>query len=185
MEVIEFFEYIKTPTTVVHVVGVIIGMGSALVSDILFSFFSKDKNLNTTEMRTLLILKDIVFYNLILIVFSGSIIFFTNIEGYLGSVKFMAKMSILLVLLINGYVLNKYILPHLLNKNFFKSKKEKTIRKLAFVCGAVSVISWLFVATLGVLDNINMSYSLIISGYLFVVFLGTSVSLMIEKKEFN
>ena len=45
METIEFFQYIKTPATVLHVVSVVVGMGAALVSDVFFSFFSADKRL--------------------------------------------------------------------------------------------------------------------------------------------
>ena len=185
MEVIEFFQYIKIPATVAHVISVVFGMGGALVSDVLFSFFSKDKKLNTTEISTLSILRNVVFYSLILIALSGAIIFLSDIVQYANSAKFLAKMSILLVLLINGYVLNKYIWPHLLNKNFFTLKKERNIRKLAFVCGAVSVISWLSVCTLGILDSLSISYGLIIFIYLCIIFFGTIISLLVEKKEFN
>ena len=185
MEIIEFFQDIKIPATVIHVIAVVFGMGGALVSDVLFSFFSKDRKLNTTEIFTLSILRIVVFYSLILIALSGAIIFFSDIEKYSNSEKFLAKISILLMLLINGYVLNKYIWLRLLNKNFFTLKKERNIRKLAFACGAISVISWLSVCILGILDSLDMSYILIISIYLSVIFLGTIFSLLIEKREFD
>ncbi len=185
MDLIEFSQDIRIPTTIVHVISVVMGMGSALASDVLFSFFSKDKKLNTTEINTLSILSKIVSYSLILIILSGIMIFFSDIVKYTNSAKFMAKMSILFVLLINGYVLNKYIWPHLLNKNFFTLKKERDIRQIAFVCGAISVISWLSVCALGVLDNLNMSYASIISIYVFIIISGIIVSLIVEKRELN
>jgi hypothetical protein len=185
VEISEFFQYIKIPAVVVHVIAVILGMGSALVSDLLFSFFSKDKKLNNTELSTLSILANLVFYSLPLIVLSGMAIFFSDIEKYANSAKFLAKMSMLVILLVNGYVLNKYIWPHLLDKNFFTLKKEKNVRRLAFACGAVSVISWLSVCTLGILDSLPMSYFLIISIYLLVIIFGVTVSLLVEKREFN
>jgi hypothetical protein len=185
MEIIEFIQYIRMPATVVHVVAVVFGMGGALMSDVLFTFFSKDKKLNTTEISTLSILKDVVFYSLIIITLSGLVIFLSDIHKYANSAKFLAKMSILFVLIINGYVLDKYIWPHLLNKNFFTLKSERNIRRLAFVCGAVSVISWLSVCTIGVIDSLRMSYGLIIFLYMCVIIFGTIVSLMVEKKEFN
>lgn len=185
MELIEFFQDIKIPSTIVHVISVVFGMGGALVSDILFNFFSKDKKLNATEMSVLSILSKLVFYSLILIAISGFFIFLSDIEKYTHSVKFLAKMSILLILLINGYVLNKHVWPHLLNKNFFVVKKERSIRKMAFVCGAISVISWLAVCTLGILDSLKMSYASILSIYGLIIMFGITVALLIEKKEFN
>jgi hypothetical protein len=74
MEIAEFFQGIKVPVTVLHVIAVIFGMGGALVSDVLFSFFGKDKKLNATEISTLSLLANIVFYSLILIVISGAAI---------------------------------------------------------------------------------------------------------------
>ena len=185
MEVIGFFQDVKTPMTVVHVISVVFGMGGALMSDILFSFFAKDKNLNRTELLTLTILRSVVFYSLILISLSGLAIFLSNIERYMDSAKFLAKMSILFILILNGYLLNKYIWPHLINRNFFTLKKERNIRRLAFACGAISVISWLAVCALGVLNSLPMSYSLIMLGYFGVVLVGIMISLIIERKEFN
>lgn len=171
--------------TVLHVISVVFGMGAALMSDILFSFFSKDKKLNSTEISTLSILRNIVFYGLIIICISGACLFFSDITKYSHSVKFLCKMSIMAVLLVNGYVLNKYIWPHLLNKNFLTLKRERDVRKLAFLCGAVSVISWLSVCGLGVLHKVSVSYTFLMSAYFIVIFFGVITSLLLEKKEFD
>ena len=185
MEFSEFFQNIKIPITILHILSVVLGMGSALVSDLLFSFFSKDKKLNKTELATLSILSKVVFYSLFVIVGSGLALFLANIERYLYSPKFLAKMSVLAILLINGYLLNKYVWPHLLNKNFFTLKKEHNIRRLAFACGAVSVISWISVLTLGVLNSLPMSYLAIMSAYLLIILFGVTVSLWVEKRELD
>jgi hypothetical protein len=185
MEALEFFQYIKILATILHVISVVFGMGAALVSDMLFSFFSKDKKLNSTEISTLNILSTTVLWSLGIITLSGIFIFLSDVEKYLHSAKFLAKMTILAILLINGYVLQKYVWPHLLNQEFFYSQYEQKTRKIAFVCGAVSVISWLSVCTLGVLDRLPFTYSFAISLYVFILCFGGIVSLYIEKKEFN
>lgn len=185
MEIVEFFQYIKIPVTVIHVIAVVFGMGGALMSDILFSFFSRDKKLNPTEISTLSILKKVVLYALIIIILSGVVIFLSDVSKYINSVKFLAKMSILLVLVINGYFLNKYIWPYLLNKNFFILKRERNIRRLAFACGAISIISWLSVCALGVLDSLNFSYSFVILTYVCITSFAVTVSLIVEKRELN
>lgn len=185
MEIIEFFGGVRIPITVVHVISVVVGMGGALTSDALFSFFSKDKHLNKTELSTLSFLSGLVFYSLIIISISGLAIFLSDIDKYLHSAKFLAKMSILALLIINGYFLNKYIWPHLLDRGFFTLKKERNIRRLAFVCGAVSVISWLFVCGLGVLDSVAMNYTKILTIYFSIIIIGVMIALLIEKKELN
>ena|SRR3989344_514359 len=185
MEITEFFQDLKTPATVLHVISVITGMGAALMSDLLFSFFSKDKKLSRGEIATLSVLARVVLYSLVCIVLSGIFIFLTDVDKYIHSAKFLAKMSILAILLANGYFLNKYIWPHLLNKNFFTFKKERGIRRLAFMCGAISVISWLSVCTLGILDDLNMRYISIISVYALVTVCGVAISFLVEKKELN
>jgi len=185
MEVAEFFQTVKTPATILHVVSVVFGMGGALVSDLLFSFFSKDKNLNKTELATLSLLAKMVFWSLWLIVLSGLMIFLSDTDYYLNSHKFLAKMTILLILILNGYVLNTYVWPHLLKKKFFTAKGERGIRKVAFVCGAISVISWLSVLALGILDSLLMSYLSIIYIYLMIVIVGGFVAIIVERKELN
>lgn len=185
METIELFQSIKTPATIVHVLGVVLGMGGALVSDMLFSFFSKDKNLNKTELKTLSILSKLILYSLVVISISGVAIFLSDPSGYLASAKFLAKMTILVVLVLNGYLLNKYVWPHLLDRGFFTLKSERNIRRLAFVLGAVSVISWLSVFFLGMLDGLDMGYRLIISIYTMITLCGAGVALLIEKRELN
>jgi hypothetical protein len=185
MEPQNIFELIKAPATVLHVVSVVLGMGGALMSDILFSFFGKDKKLNPTELSTLEILSKVVLYSLVIIIASGFLIFLSDVDKYLNSAKFLAKMTIVVVLLVNGYVLNKYVWPHLLNKAFFTLKRERSVRQLAFVCGAISVISWLVVCGLGVLDRLPMSYSLVMSLYTVGLLFGGMMSLVIEKKELN
>jgi len=185
MDFIEFFQYIKTPATVLHVLSVVLGMGSALTADVLFSFYSKDKKLNPTHIFTLSLLSKVVSYSLIFIVLSGAMLFLSDVNRYIHSAKFLAKMSIVLVLLVNGYVLNKYIWAHLLKEGFFTDEKERGWRKLAFACGAISVISWLSACTLGVLNRIALPYTHIISIYLLVILCGVIVSQIVEKKELN
>ncbi len=185
MNNIDIFEYIKNPAIVLHVISVVLGMGSALVSDILFNFFTKDRNLNETEITTLSILKNVVFYSLIIIIISGVTIFLSDVEKYTSSSKFLAKMSILLILLINGCVLNKYVWPRMLGEGFFTSVTERNTRRVAFACGAISVISWIAVCTLGVLNRLAMSYQFIMLSYLSIIAFGVFVALIIEKREMN
>ncbi len=185
MEIISFLNYIKMPLTVVHVITVVVGMGSALVSDILFNFYAKDKKLDNTEKKTLEILSKVVWWSLLLIIISGIIIFFTNTGKYMGSDKFLAKMTILAVLLLNGTMLNFRVWPHVLGKGFFTSKKEITTRRLAFFGGAVSVVSWISVCALGVFDTSPTSYGNLMALYILIVSIAGFIALFMEIRMFE
>ena len=124
-------------------------------------------------------------YSLIVIILSGAAIFFSDTYKYMHSVKFLAKMSIILVLFINGYILSKRIWPSIVADRFFYLRKEGNIRKTAFACGAISVTSWIFVCALGVLDKATIGYFAIIGIYLLLVFLGILISLFVEKSVFK
>lgn len=160
-------------------------MGSALISDLLFNFYAKDKVLNRTEISTLNILSGIVWYGLLGLVISGFMLFFSDPSKYLISVKFIAKMSVLFVLVVNGYLLSKKIWPHLRNKKFLVSKKEKKFRRWAFIGGTVSIVSWFTVLTLGVIKSSPLSYLGIIGLYFLILLIAIPVALAIEKREFN
>lgn len=185
MELITFFASVKVPVTVLHVLAVIVGMGAALMSDILFNFYTKDKRLDGTEIRTLKILSSVVWYGLIVICLSGAFLFAGNPEKYLASHKFLAKITILAVLLFNGYMLNAFVWKRLIKPGFFTAVKESRTRKIAFVGGAISVISWLAVCALGVLDKSPASYLVIVGMYALVVVFGSIVAVILENKEFE
>lgn len=185
MDIQEIFQFIKVPMTIAHVLSVVLGMGAALVSDALFSFYSKDRELNDTEISTLSILSKIVFYGLILIALSGVGLFLSDIEKYTNSVKFLAKMSILSILLVNGYFLNRIVWPHLLSRNFFVADEERGVRRLAFACGAVSVVSWLAICALGVMDSIKYDYLMVMLAYAGITIFAILVALIMERIELN
>lgn len=169
---------------IAHVISVIFGMGSALISDILFTFYSKDKKLNKTEINTLSVLSKVVLISLFFIIASGFVIFLSDIDKYLSSVKFLSKMTIMIILLINGYILNRYVWSHLLQKDFFISKRERPMRRIAFISGAISVVSWIFVCILGMLNDVTFDYYQILIFYSAIIIVGSVISIIIERKKY-
>jgi hypothetical protein len=59
------------------------------------------------------------------------------------------------------------------------------MRKVAFACGSISVISWVTVCALGVLDRIAISYGIFMAGYAVVILGGIVTALFMEYKEFE
>lgn len=175
----------KTLLTIIHVLGVVMGMGAALMSDMLFSFFGHNKKLSHTETRTLTLLSRVVLVGLVIIILSGIGLFLSDVSKYLVSVKFLVKMTIMLVLLANGFILHVYISKLMIKRGFLSDHKYTGARKLAFSCGAISVVSWFSLCILGVLKSVPVSYPTLMSMYAFVIVGAIIVALIVEKKTFE
>lgn len=160
-------------------------MGSAIMSDLLFNFYSHNKTLNNTERRTLRFLSNAVWMSLIFIIASGICIFFSNPEKYMASAKFISKMTVMVVLLANGLFLHKFIAPHFDDRGLLKFKNKRPIRQIAFACGAVSLISWTVVCVLGSLSSIPYTFMQFILGYTIFAICGALFALVVEKRTFK
>lgn len=185
MEPISFFVDYKVLFTVIHVLGAVMGMGSALISDLLFNFYSKDRKLNETEKSTLRLLSNIVWIALVFIILSGGALFLSNPEKYMASAKFISKMIIMVILLGNGIFLHKIVSPHFDDRGLLKFKNLRGIRQIAFACGAISLISWTVVCVLGVLSKIPYTFTQFVIAYLIFTICGIIVSLIIERYTFS
>lgn len=182
-DAIEFFKEYKTISVIVHVLSVIVGMGSALVSDILFNIYIKDKKIQKHENQTLSTLSIIVWISLAFIVLSGLALFLSDPLKYAYSVKFLVKMTIVGVIIVNGYLFWKAIHPALHKINFTDTNmhhKYVRLRKASFAMGAVSLASWLSAFVLGMLGHIPLTYLEAIVGYIALCFGGILFSQIVE-----
>ncbi len=185
MDTINFFVENKTIFIVLHILSVVIGMGSALISDFFFNFYSRDKNLSKEEIGSLELLSKIVWVSLVFIILSGVALFFSDPQKYMDSNKFISKMFIMVVLLVNGLFLSKFIAPHFTDKGLLKFKNKRSIRQVAFICGSISLISWIVVCVLGVLKSISLHFSQFILYYIFTIIFSGIIALVLEKIIFS
>lgn len=151
-----------------HVFGVVIGMGAAFASDAIFLSSLKDGRLSNTELRILKLGGKIVWIGLGIIVLSGMGIFFTDPERYLASDKFLAKMTIILVLVANGIVFHALHIPRLhrhAEKELSESSEFRKARPLFILSGAVSMVSWISAFILGSFSSFPLSFLELIGIY--------------------
>lgn len=181
MEPIEFFQTAKPYFVTFHIVGVFVGMGAALFADIIFSFFGRDSVLSPKELSGLDKLSKTVWFGLTLIIVSGVGIFLSDPEFYINSSKFLSKMTVVLVLTLNGFVLYKFVQPNLFKKDFLVSQEHRKKRQLAFACGAVSLISWVSALVLALRESLPFGFVGITSVYLLVLASGIALALLVEK----
>lgn len=167
-----------------HVLSLIFGLGGATFSDLLLFHFLKDLKVSEKEAEIMEFMGKVVFIGLGFAAVSGALLFYTDTATYLASSKFPAKMVIFVVITLNGIALHKYMLPKLLHVVFSKelqSKESLTIRRRAFIFGAISVVSWYSAFFLGFVQSTVLSTQQILLCYLILILIAIAGSLGVER----
>jgi hypothetical protein len=176
----------KTISTIFHIFGVALGAGGAYVSDAIFFSSIKDEKISKTEMRFITIGSTFVWVGLALLILSGIGIFLVDTEKYLDSGKFLAKMNIVFVILVNGIVFHSSHLPRIrrhVDHHFPSSDEFMRKKPLLIISGAISFTSWSFALVLGALNKIPFSYSTIMSVYISVILVAILCAIALFKEK--
>lgn len=158
MEPITFFVETKTLWIIGHVLSVVVGMGAAIVTDILSFRYGFNKILSSFEVSTIRFLSKVVTGALLVIILTGIFIFLSNPAAYLVSVKFLIKMTVVGILIINGFLIHRFVFENIDEAGIITKPKYKSLRRLGFSLGAVSITSWVTALVLGSLDAIPFTY---------------------------
>lgn len=160
-------------------------MGAALMSDFIFFSSIRDEKISNTEMRFLRLGGKVVWIGLALIVISGFILFATDPVRYINSSKFIAKMAVVVVIIVNGAIFHLMHIPHLhRHAGAHFPSSDEFVRKVPFLLtnGAVSIISWSSALILGVLRSLPYSVLEILGVYVVILLLGVTVAISLRKK---
>ena len=157
-----------------HLIGVILGAGSALVSDALFFGVIRDRNINTTELNMLSLVSRLVWIGIAALIISGIVMLTLGSFALLGEPSFQMKMLLVILIIINGILFHKQHLPFLkkmvkvknIEKNISDNISDRHHFKYMFVSGALSMISWLAVIILGSMRSIDLSFFSLLLIYL-------------------
>lgn len=159
---------------ILHILGVVLGAGGAYVSDAMFLSAMRDGRLSATEMNFLHLGSRFVWLGLALLLISGLGIFLSDMETYLDSHKFLAKMTIVGLLAANGAVFHAWHIPRLrrhVSLDLRRSREFIRFRPLLLASGALSFVSWTSALILGAWREVPYTYSQIMLVYLAVVVL--------------
>jgi uncharacterized membrane protein YbjE (DUF340 family) len=178
----EFFYNYKILFTIIHLFGFAIGLGGATIADTLFFRFLKDLKITKKEKDTLSIVSGMIFAGLFVLYLSGTALVLSDPEDYLNSSKFLTKLFIVIVITINGVILHKVISPKLMHIHWHVGQEanQRHYKKLAFACGAISVVSWYTAFILGAIHSIPINTELAILIYLAVIILSVLFSQLLE-----
>lgn len=171
--------------TLAHLIGVIIGVGGAYVSDFLFMRSVRDGILSFKELIVLHWASRLVWVGLIILILSGLGIFSTNPEHYLQADKFLAKQTIVFILFLNGLIFHKLHLPLFrrhAESHFPSSEEFMNLRKWILISGVISMTSWTGALIIGAWRTMPYSYLEILGAYLGIIIFGTVVAHFIKNK---
>lgn len=156
---IDFLIAHKPVFVILHALSAAIGLGSVIVTDTLFFRFLKDFKISAKEDETLRAISSVVWVVIGLLFVTGLALFLTTPAEYLAKSKFVAKLVIFAIIVLNGFALNWLITPYLRKISFGPVTVEPTrhlrlMRRIAFASGGVSFVSWFSVFVLGSLRSI-------------------------------
>lgn len=170
----------------VHILGVALGVGTATITDLFFFKFLKDFKISSLESGVMNTLSGVIWFALVILVVSGTLLYLEDVEKFNNSSKFLTKMIIVGVIIVNGITLNFFVSPRLAKITFHKKHEHQPgelhhIRKIAFALGAVSVTSWYSAFILGMFRSVPLSFSVLLSAYITLLVVVIAFSQLAER----
>lgn len=154
---------VKTIYTIFHLIGVAFGAGGAYISGFLFLSAIRDGNVSMEDIKALKVGSKAIWVGILILVASGALLFFLDPDKYLNSSKFLAKMTIVAVIIANGILYHLYHIPKLAREK--DTQFTFSNNKKIFLSGAITFASWTFALALGSIKAIPYSYFAILSAY--------------------
>jgi len=170
----------------IHLFGVVLGFGGAMLSDIFFFKFLRDMRISEFEESILKTFSKIIWIALAIILISGIALFLARPEVYSQSSKFLLKVVVVSTIIVNGSLLNFLVSPQLTKISFGEQRQNEKgelrhTQKIAFALGAVSMISWFGAFILGLLKGIPISFGNLVLIYIAVLVVGILGSQIMRK----
>lgn len=181
-------EILHTLASTAHLIGVVLGVGTATVSDLLFFRFLRDGHISPREAQMLQALHPLLWSALGMLFVSGAFLVAQDPSGYFALPKFQLKLIVVVVIALNGVLLHYVVSPRLRRIHFGPSRSHRRadelhrIRRIAFSCGAVSITSWYTAVFLGMLRTIPVSLPLGVTLYGFLLTVAIAVAIRTERR---
>ncbi len=179
----------KTGWVIVHNIGFVLGLGAATITDILFFRFLKDNVITQHEKETMDTLSSVIWVGLSILIISGIALYLPEQARLAVSSKFLLKVVVVGVIVVNGVLLNMFVGPHMRRLSFEGSPEARRFRRLAFALGAISFTSWYGAFLLGSFRSIPIDFPAALTLYgllLFFVIVGSQVAeRYITKRRFS
>jgi hypothetical protein len=172
---------------VLHLVTFALGTGTAIFNDILFVRALRRPATASWSGEQLAVASAVIWAALLFVVVSGVALTLPRADELLRSGRYLTKMAVVVVILVNGIRLHLVLLPRL-TEAFFRvgatsagSAILPTLRRQAFVAGAISSGSWLSAVALGGLPDLPNGALVYPLCYLLVLGGGVCTALLADR----
>lgn len=170
---------IKSLLVLAHIVGVALGVGGATISDIFFTRILKSGKITKPDYDNLKVLSRVIWAGIIILIISGLAFLWRMYDssgsvGILNSEKFLAKLTLVAVITVNGLVFHFKVFPKL--KSMIGDKDFSKHHLLLSVTGAISVTGWYSIIILSTLRGVNLPYFAWLGLYLLILTSGIFVT---------
>ncbi|MBP6925477.1 MAG: vitamin K epoxide reductase family protein [Candidatus Pacebacteria bacterium] len=174
LDIVSLLAQYKGIIVLFHAIAAAIGVGAVTITDIFFFRFLKDYRISHDEAAIMHTLSNVIWFALGLLVLTGIGLFIPESGILLLKSKFIMKMLLILVLIINGVLLNLVIHPRLVDISFGDATVDHPgelhhLRKLAYAFGGVSLVTWYGVFILGSFRDIPLSFGQLFSIYALLI----------------
>ena len=177
----------KIVFVILHGIAAAVGVGATTVTDTLFFKFLKDYQISESEKAITKTLSGIIWFAIVVLLVTGVFLTMFSWPDILQNTKFVAKMILVLVVVLNGSLLNFYISKKLTSIPFGEKSenldpKTRRDRKLAFFSGGLSLVTWYSIFILGSVRSLPLSVWAILIIYIVLVLGSFSGAMFFEKK---
>ncbi len=149
-----------TVVKMIHLVGLMMGFGGAVLTDFVALFGAILRPIDKLVIEISKVLSKIVFAGLFILWVSGAMLLYIRISNdsiVLTNEKIWAKVAIVLLLTINGFVVHRFALHRMAKRVGQKLFDAETPNETAALCfvASVSSVSWIVPFVLGTASELN------------------------------
>jgi hypothetical protein len=167
---------------VLHIIGVIIGVGTVTVTDYFHVIGLRKKKLERRLIIVYPIFASMIKWAILLIIITGAILLL-NKPFLLEQPLVILKLSLFGVVLINGYILHKHVYPHtvrcVMNE---KAKCPIHVLWVSALAGSISFVTWYSILIIALTKQFGYSVISFLAFYIAALIIIGIVIYITEKK---
>ena len=172
----------RTIFLVVHIISVMVAIGAVSVTDYFHLIGLRKKSLEKKMLFVYPILGRMILLATFLIILTGAVLL-ANKPYLFDSPLFKLKLVLFGIVLINGFVLHKYVYPHVircvLNK---KGTCPLHVLWVSSVCGTLSIVTWYSILILALTKSFVYSVQSFLMYYFLALILVFLIAFFNEEK---
>lgn len=174
--------------SIVHVLGLALGLGSATLADIFLFKFVKDGHISELEVEIIHTFSQVIWFAIGIIVMTGLGLAVADLNSVIENPNVMLKWIVMGVVILNGAILNLFVTPKFLQIQSGLPHEHQAgelvhIRKLVFLLGPISLVSWFSVFLLTAFgDVIFTSFELMLQIYLSLIIVAGIIGQIVDAR---